>query len=179
MAPKYYFDEMVPNIDMRAVSKVAPYLNLVNIYILEAKTESDPSTRSPKGAELDYKYDSEIISEDNNNLYIKCNFLILAHRKQVKEKILLKIEATFVLKYTFEDGIKLESQDIENFARINPLYNAWPYWREFVQSITTRMGFPTLTIPLLKIEMTKSGTDATKKAKSRTPKKKTLIPTAT
>ena len=34
---------------------------------------------------------------------------------------------------------------------INPISHAWPYWREFVQSMSSRMGFPALTVPLLEI----------------------------
>ena len=37
------------------------------------------------------------------------------------------------------------------FLRLYPISNAWPYWREFVQSMSTRMGFPALTVPLLEI----------------------------
>ena len=37
------------------------------------------------------------------------------------------------------------------FFKINPVSNAWPYWREFVQSMSTRMGFPALTVPMLEI----------------------------
>ena len=51
---------------------------------------------------------------------------------------------------------------------INPISNAWPYWREFVQSMSSRMGFPALTVPLLEIVPKKA---ATKEAKSQPVKK--------
>ncbi len=51
---------------------------------------------------------------------------------------------------------------------INPISNAWPYWREFVQSMSARMGFPALTVPLLEIVPKKT---PTKKAKSQPVKK--------
>lgn len=41
--------------------------------------------------------------------------------------------------------------DSDQFAKINPIYNVWAYWREFVQNMTTRMNLPVLTMPLLKI----------------------------
>ncbi|HEX9883411.1 MAG TPA: hypothetical protein VGA79_05555, partial [Desulfobaccales bacterium] len=52
--------------------------------------------------------------------------------------------------------------------KINPISNAWPYWREFVQSMSARMGFPALTVPLLEIAPKKT---ATKRSKSQPAKK--------
>ncbi len=37
------------------------------------------------------------------------------------------------------------------FYKINPVSIAWPYWREFVQNMSTRMGYPALTVPMLEI----------------------------
>lgn len=179
MTPKYYLDDIISNIDMTAVSKIRQYLNLKKIYLLEAIIESDLTTRSPKGAKLDHKYGSEIISEENNNVNVKCNFLIVARRKEVPDINLLKIEASFALEYYYEDNLKLKHQDVVNFAKIYPLYMAWPYWRELVQNLTSRMGFPALTISLLKIEMTKARDYKQKRAKSRTLKKKSTITKAT
>ena len=60
----------------------------------------------------------------------------------------------------------------EYLMTINPISNAWPYWREFVQSMSSRMGFPALTVPLLEIVPKKA---ATKEAKSQ-PAKKAVHP---
>ena len=39
----------------------------------------------------------------------------------------------------------------QHLMTVNPISHAWPYWREFVQSMSSRMGFPALTVPLLEI----------------------------
>jgi hypothetical protein len=52
---------------------------------------------------------------------------------------------------------------------VNPIYHSWPYWREFVQSMSSRMGFPALTVPLLEIAAQKT---ATQEPKSPPVKKK-------
>ena len=46
-------------------------------------------------------------------------------------------------------------KELQNFCDINAVYNAWPYWREFVHSTMDRMGLPTMTMPLLKFRATK------------------------
>ena len=47
---------------------------------------------------------------------------------------------------------------------INPISHAWPYWREFVQSMSSRMGFPALTVPLLEIVPEKSRDERNEKS---------------
>lgn len=59
--------------------------------------------------------------------------------------------ATFVLIYQVADAVSFEDDELRSFGAINGLYNVWPYWREFIQSASTRMGLPALTIEVLKI----------------------------
>jgi preprotein translocase subunit SecB len=62
----------------------------------------------------------------------------------------LRVEAMFVAVYRIlnMDGIRREN--IDAFGQINGIYNVWPYWREFVQSMTVRMGLPPLTVPVFR-----------------------------
>ncbi len=62
----------------------------------------------------------------------------------------LRIEALFVVKYqlTRHDGLKKSHFDA--FGKVNGVFNVWPYWREYVQSVTVRMGLPPLTIPVFR-----------------------------
>jgi len=89
----------------------------------------------------------------------------------------MKIEATFFT--SFDSGeldlipfiIEPDHEKSEKlrvlwiyFYAINPISTAWPYWREFVQSMSSRMGFPALTVPLLEIRPKKA---AAKEVKSQ------------
>jgi len=62
----------------------------------------------------------------------------------------LRIEATFGIVYGVNSVDEFTSEQIA--AVISPigLANAWPYWREFVQSMTARMGLPPLRVPLFR-----------------------------
>lgn len=62
----------------------------------------------------------------------------------------LQLEAVFHLMYRIASLKDLTKANFDAFGQLNGLYNAWPYWREFVQSMTVRMGLPSLTIPVLK-----------------------------
>ncbi len=62
--------------------------------------------------------------------------------------------AAFELSYDLESSEGLRYADLQEFASVNSVFNAWPYWRELVDSTTRRMG---LTTPLVVGVLTASG----------------------
>lgn len=72
-----------------------------------------------------------------------------------EEDMKLLVAGTFLVRYTVieteDDRTPLSHNDILAFANFNTIVNAWPYWREFVQSMTSRMEIPTVTVPLLPV----------------------------
>lgn len=63
----------------------------------------------------------------------------------------LVIEATFELLYELDASDDVDEEDLEHFAYVNSTLHAWPYWRELVQSMTTRMGLRPLIVGTFKI----------------------------
>jgi|GEM_PF-1049528 len=61
---------------------------------------------------------------------------------------MLRIEALFVIRYRVATLDGITEENIDAFGKMNGIYNVWPYWREFVQSMTVRMGLPPLTMPV-------------------------------
>lgn len=88
-----------------------------------------------------------------------------------------EIAATYLLVYEVPslDGIK--DENVRAFGELNGVFNAWPYWREFVQATTVRMGLPPLTVPVYRplstvTTETKGSNVAPKKAVRSVTKKK-------
>lgn len=86
---------------------------------------------------------------------------------------LLRIAAKFSLSYSVSSLEGLTTENYESFGAMNGVFNAWPYWREFVQSMSVRMGVPAITLPVFRVGMPKavefhlndeSNTDQTKKS---------------
>ena len=63
---------------------------------------------------------------------------------------LLRVEAMFVAVYRLPNFEGIAQENIDAFGEMNGIYNVWPYWREFVQSMTVRMGLPPLTVPVFR-----------------------------
>lgn len=61
------------------------------------------------------------------------------------------IHADFILRYSFPKGLEVADEVIKQFINRNVPLNSWPYARELISSITTRMGLPPLVIGTLKL----------------------------
>jgi preprotein translocase subunit SecB len=59
------------------------------------------------------------------------------------------IDVTFSLTYSLTSLDEIDDEKVDAFGKMNAVYNAWPYVREFVQSTLARMGLPALTLPVL------------------------------
>ena len=162
-------------LDMEAAARAAQWFVLQEIFLVDAKISRDPLIESPEALSLEHKCSTEMLEFDKEKetRFIRCNFRVAAFNGEEPSKLVMKIEAAFCTSYVkksdihFPDDIDSDFVDslettIEYMMRINPISNAWPYWREFVQSMSSRMGFPALTVPLLEIVPKKSAAEEVK-----------------
>jgi preprotein translocase subunit SecB len=152
------------NLDMKAVARVAQRALVKEIYLVDAKAVRDPLVVPSETLSLKYELSTKILQSSKDTLPILCKFGVGAFGKKKPDTIVMNIEASFCISYVFKALSDFNSEDIEHFSKINPVYNLWSYWREFVQSMTTRMGFPVLTIPLLHILPKKPTKEQVKRA---------------
>lgn len=146
-------------INMEIISKIAHCIELEDIYLLKSECNL---------------FDESFLNKNNEKINIhqsfQGNIKDLVPGKKVKvlvefklktedfqnssekdKNIIFLINASFVLLYSFNQKADFKKGDLGMFANVNGVFNCWPYWREFVQNITTRMGLPSLIVPLLKI----------------------------
>jgi len=114
------------------------------------KSESDgagPPVRAVDPVRLNVEIDSEVDHRDSSGV----NFAVTL-RVVCDEPLAFHIEATFLARYRFAEQTKPPSQiELDAFSKGNAVLAVWPYLREFVQTITARMGFPTEPLPLLRL----------------------------
>ncbi|WP_221225142.1 hypothetical protein [Aporhodopirellula rubra] len=70
-----------------------------------------------------------------------------SEESEESEETGLQILANYEVLFSIEG--EHEQEAIEAFARLNGVFTAWPYMREFTQSCTCRMDLPPLTLPLV------------------------------
>lgn len=149
----------VEKLDMELQSRVAQWAVLRDIYLVDAKITRDPLISLPEALTLEHKCHTRFLWSEKNKPIgekIVCEFHVAAFNAKSPDKLVMKIEASFCTSFAFNrdktPAIPDDSADyLYYLSDINPIFNAWPYWREFVQSMSARMGFPALTVPLLEI----------------------------
>ena len=92
----------------------------------------------------------QLRSSDPDRLRVHVEFQFEANPSEGEhlEAAVVEIMATFLATYTLPDAQTYPADALRHFADLNGTYNAWPYWRELVQSMTGRAGMPGVTVPV-------------------------------
>jgi len=90
---------------------------------------------------------------ESKRLFVRTTFTLTVIQDAAGEpKSVLSLTASFVLTYTVASFEGIEDENIRGFSAVNGVYNAWPYWREFAQTTTARMGVGKgITVPVFRI----------------------------
>jgi len=98
----------------------------------------------PKEIGIDVKVEAEFDSAKTNIiLNIKC-----AAFSTGKNSKSIQFEGHYLLRYEVKSAEPLSQVDLQAFGEMNGVFNLWPFWREYVQSASLRMGLPPLTLPV-------------------------------
>ncbi|NOX89100.1 MAG: hypothetical protein GXO77_08740 [Calditrichaeota bacterium] len=124
--------------------KILNGIELKNILLIDLKASIKHELLS-EGMKIDIKDDAQYEYDDDK--FIVTNKYILKAKNNDK-KIVIKIEATFIL--VFESGFEITDDFFNIYKDISLPLNVWPFFRELVNSVTSRMNIPPLTLPLLK-----------------------------
>jgi preprotein translocase subunit SecB len=84
---------------------------------------------------------------DDNTCVVTLEYQLAAAYAGQKEKV-LSVEATYEV--TYKVSVPMTDEMFGVFSKTSLPLNTWPYFREFANSILTRMGLPGLTLPVLK-----------------------------
>ena len=83
---------------------------------------------------------------------------------------LIQISVTFAMTYLVPEATTYADDVVVEFAGVNGVFNAWPYWREYVQSTSSRMNLPPMVLPVFRVS-----TGATKSTTSVPSPKSPLV----
>ncbi len=121
-------------------------------------------TQRPEEASGNHKFSLETSTGasiiDGKSAEITVTLQVRIHRDE-EHPPWATVSTTVRLVYAFSGAVPPKA-DLEQFAKVNGIYNAWPYLREIVQSTTTRMGIAPLMLPLFRV-----GTGPKKKKPNR------------
>ncbi len=62
------------------------------------------------------------------------------------------VECAYEVDYLLRDGFAITPAHVKAFKDGNAIFNAWPFFREYLQNNLLRMGLPPLTAPFLRLQ---------------------------
>jgi len=147
---------------MKKVSEVVPRLEIRDIRLtgLSCQLITAPPLDQPVNVEMGHKVKADPIAEDSLGVKVRFNLAVKGTGEAAPEY--LTISAVFQLTYQGADVKAITEEQRLAFANINAVFNAWPYLREIVQSISGRMSIPSLVVPLLKLPSSQPPAEPTK-----------------
>lgn len=119
-------------------------IQLENLFVKALKSQVDHTLFS-EGMTISIR-DKASYSNVEDGFTVEHKYTLAS--KNEEKKTAIKIECTYVLAFSSENDISDEFFEI--YKDISLPLNVWPFFRELVHSITTRMNIPPLTLPLLK-----------------------------
>jgi len=130
---------------------VSDRVQLKDVRLISCKCDQTPeATLGKKSYNIEYSTEVQV-DRRNGYIIVTAKFHFEAFTEGKTQKPVILIDAAFLLVYKIENFEGLTQKGFEQFANLNGIYNAWPYWREFVQNTVTRMGLPSLSIPVFRI----------------------------
>jgi hypothetical protein len=63
----------------------------------------------------------------------------------------IRMQVAFALQYELPDAASVSDAVLAEFARVNGAFNAWPYWREYIQTTAARMNLPPVVLPVFRV----------------------------
>jgi hypothetical protein len=136
-------------------SLVAEQVEIDIIVLAESETKRTP-TLGENFEKISFKYETTSISygkeEGSNRFYVVPSFSVksvVGDEEDPDQSLVIK--ATFVVFYTLKTFSGIEDKHLQAYSFTNGLFNAWPYWREFVQNTTSRMGLTPMAVPVFRL----------------------------
>jgi preprotein translocase subunit SecB len=149
-------------VDLAAVNRVAKSVELKGVRLAEITATCDPAAYGPSLIP-DVELDCKLGAHDDNNLDVICSYTFAA---KAEEKQAIHSAITYLLHYEISGSSSPSADDLAEFARANGALHSWPFVRELLYGLTSRMGFPPYTLPVMHFNV---------KPPANTPKKEAVV----
>lgn len=122
-------------------------LNLLEIKLIYSEAKIEEDFFPPAEVETEEKKSYKTLKEGK---------FVVTHEYKLKGRENGKKEAGFyinvIYKVIYQSKTSITKKIFGVFSEISLPLHTWPYFRQFVQEMTSKMGLPPLTLGLLKFE---------------------------
>jgi hypothetical protein len=138
------------------ISALIAAVQLNNVRLIEASAKT--TIRSPKEVGEAAKCSIETSAQVKDILQNPASFYVVASMRlqlagnKAESEPAVSVQASVELEYLLPEGFPVRPKELNDFAEINAVFNAWPYWREYIQNAFSRMNLPPFTLPVYRLK---------------------------
>lgn len=136
-----------PRISPEDYKKIIKGIDLISISMKESKSFLNLDTKISSELNINIKDEASFETKDNNEVFVFHKYVVDARKPNSKSRF-IQIDVTFLIRLSSKEIFTEDFFDI--YKNISLHLNTWPYLREFINQMTSRMNVPPLTIPLFK-----------------------------
>lgn len=136
-----------PRISPEDYKKIIKGIDLISISMKESKSFLNLDTKISSELNINIKDEASFETKDNNEVFVFHKYVVDARKPNSKSRF-IQIDVTFLIRLSSKENFTDDFFDI--YKNVSLHLNTWPYLREFINQMTSRMNVPPLTIPLFK-----------------------------
>jgi preprotein translocase subunit SecB len=136
----------VKNIDMAAVARVSGRVELVSIRLTRINATANKSVESGVPLEPTFEHECAAVAVENGLIDVVCSYKFKVRASDAEAA---EAEVSYNVLYRLLGDQPVADTDLAQFASANGAYHSWPFVRETIYGLTSRMGFPPYTLPVL------------------------------
>jgi hypothetical protein len=150
--------ETVSAADMAAAAVVGPAASLHSLRLVKLESEIRGELDQEDVLErmlIEHRFAR---AKDNRSVRVELRFRfeIAKYGAATEPEPLVLVMASFAIVYSVTGLESISDEQIYAFAKVNGVFNAWPYWRELHSSVLWRMGLPLPALPTLRVQSEKT-----------------------
>jgi hypothetical protein len=145
------------NETVQTARRLIAAVQLDNVRLVDAMARAGVRSREEAGeVELFYEHSARAPQGIRGGVfYVLASLEVRISSARVEgKKMPLHLKVEYELKYRVPKDFKASKAEVSSFAKMNGIYNAWPYFREYVQTTTQRMNLPPVVLPVYRIPQT-------------------------
>jgi preprotein translocase subunit SecB len=152
-------------VDFAAIGRVSRFSELKDIRLIDVWAKSDPSAVGPLKSEV--THNSSVLKRDSESLQVVSSYRFVGRTAETQA---IEINITYLVVYALKAPAPLADEDVTLFAAANGTLHSWPFVREFLHGLTSRMGFPPFKLGVMHFVPMKPAKDTQEgKAKTKQP----------
>jgi hypothetical protein len=135
---------------MALAQQVHQNASIERIRMVRAKAAA-PSVETHGQLDVNFNVKSKLVTAPPGMLRLQIGFRMAGVREAEPEPAVL-VECAYEVDYLLREGFQVTPEQVKAFKDGNGIFNAWPYFREYLQNSLVRMGLPPLAAPFLRLQ---------------------------